>query len=106
MTGDFAIDVFYAQTAFEVSSQFAFIFHDFGVYEDRKFPVFFLIEITSDYDDPFESINLYSGESGADLMGPRVLPVYSGISHIDSQLFYIVVDNTHLFGFLAQMLVW
>lgn len=100
-----AIDAVDTEAAFEVGEFFAFKFDDFGVYESGKFTRVFVVEIFADDDDAVETVDLDSGERGADFVWPGVLPVETSADHVVDESPRVIGDDVDAGGFLPEVCV-
>src|SRR5262245_60803252 len=71
----FAINIGYAQTAFKIFYNFAFVFGDDRVYEDGEGSIFFVVKIITNYDNPQSTVNLYCRQSNPNFVASTIFPI-------------------------------
>jgi hypothetical protein len=81
VAGDRAVDVFDAQAALELFGGLAFGFDDFGVNEDAKRLVVFVVEIVADDYHAVGFGDLHGGQGGAKFVLAAGFPVEGGGDH-------------------------
>src|SRR5262249_8183553 len=88
-----AVNVRYAQAAFEVGRHFAFTLGDLRIDEDGEAVILLIVVIIADDDDTVEPVDLDGRQRYADFVLAAGVPVQGGGFHIGYDLFDFGSDD-------------